>query len=221
MSWLITQTLEALNLEHVQRLYADKSKVKAYITGFPVNVAVDLDPEVARRVVRDIVDQVVQGYSVEVVGDEVRRITTCGNCAREPSPRRQPERPVEPDHLAVEQRVGDDRLHQLRVLLRPTRAAAGAAPAPPGSFLVSPGSPAIIGVSITPGAMVITRIAWSARSRAAVSVSDDHAALAGRVRRLPDLPVVRRHAGGHHHQPAVAVDRLVARSWPAPPAGAR
>ena len=61
MSWLITQTLEALNLEHVQRLYADKSKVKAYITGFPVNVAVDLDPDVARRMIRDIVDQVVRG----------------------------------------------------------------------------------------------------------------------------------------------------------------
>ena len=76
MSWLITHTLEALNLEHVQRLYADKAKVKAMITGFPVTVAVDLDPDVARRVVRDIVDQVAQGYSVEVVGAEVRRITT-------------------------------------------------------------------------------------------------------------------------------------------------
>ena len=76
MSWLITQTLEALNLEHVQRLYADKSKIKAYITGFPVTVAVDLDPDVARQMVREIVDQVVQGYSVEVVGEEVRRITS-------------------------------------------------------------------------------------------------------------------------------------------------
>ena len=76
MSWLITHTLEALNLEHVQRLYADKAKVKAMITGFPVTVAVDLDPDVARRVVRDIVDQVAQGYSVEVVDAEVRRITT-------------------------------------------------------------------------------------------------------------------------------------------------
>jgi hypothetical protein len=75
MSWLVTQTLEALNLEHVQRLYADKAKVKAYITGFPVNVAVDLDPDVARRMVRDIIDEVVQGYSVEVVDGEVRRIT--------------------------------------------------------------------------------------------------------------------------------------------------
>ena len=35
---------------------------------------------------------------------------------------------------------------------------------------VSPGRPAIIGVSITPGAMVITRIALSARSLAALSV---------------------------------------------------
>jgi RNase H-fold protein (predicted Holliday junction resolvase) len=76
VSWLITQTLEALNLEHVQRLYADKAKVKAVITGFPVTVAADLDPDVARRVVRDIVDQVAQGYSVEVVDGEVRRVTT-------------------------------------------------------------------------------------------------------------------------------------------------
>ena len=37
--------------------------------------AVDLDPEVAPRLVRDIIDQVVQGYSVEVVGEEVRRIS--------------------------------------------------------------------------------------------------------------------------------------------------
>ena len=76
MSWLISQTLDALNLEHVQRLYADKAKVKAMITGYPGTVAADLDPDVARRMVRDIVDQVAQGYSVEVVGEEVRRITT-------------------------------------------------------------------------------------------------------------------------------------------------
>ena len=36
---------------------------------------------------------------------------------------------------------------------------------------VSPGSPAIMGVSITPGAMVITRIALSARSLAALNVN--------------------------------------------------
>jgi RNase H-fold protein (predicted Holliday junction resolvase) len=76
MSWLITETLDALNLEHVQRLYADKAKVKAIITGFPVTVAADLDPDAARRMVRDIVDQVAQGYSVEVVDGEVRRVTT-------------------------------------------------------------------------------------------------------------------------------------------------
>ena len=39
-------------------------------------MAVDLSPETAQRVLRDIVDQVVQGYSVEVVGEEVRRLTT-------------------------------------------------------------------------------------------------------------------------------------------------
>ena len=59
----------------------------------------------------------------------------------------------------------------MRVLLRAGRAEAGAAPALSRIDFVSPGRPAIIGVSITPGAMVITRIALSARSRAAVRVS--------------------------------------------------
>jgi hypothetical protein len=77
MAWLITHTLEALNLEHVIKLYADKSKVKVQLTtGFPENVAVDLPPEAARRMVRDIMDQVALGHSVEVVGEEVRRVTT-------------------------------------------------------------------------------------------------------------------------------------------------
>jgi hypothetical protein len=77
MAWLITHTLEALNLEHVLKLYADKSKVKVQLTtGFPENVAVDLPPEAARRIVRDIIDQVAEGRSVEVVGEEVRPIST-------------------------------------------------------------------------------------------------------------------------------------------------
>jgi len=77
MAWLITHTLEALNLVHVVKIYADKSKVKAHLApGFPVNVAVDLAPEVAQRIVRDIVDQVAGGHSVEVVGEEVRPLTT-------------------------------------------------------------------------------------------------------------------------------------------------
>ena len=76
MPWLVTHTGEALNTEHVQRLYADKSKVKAVITGFPVNVAVDLAPDVAQRILRTIIDEVVLGVSVEVVGEEVRRLTS-------------------------------------------------------------------------------------------------------------------------------------------------
>jgi len=77
MAWLITHTLEALNLEHIVKLYADKSKVKAQTTsGFPVDVAVDITPEVARRMVRDITDQVAEGRSVELVGEEVRPIST-------------------------------------------------------------------------------------------------------------------------------------------------
>ena len=77
MSWLVAaKPRRPSTLEHVQRLYADKSKVRAMVTGFPINVAVDLTPEVAERVLRDIVDQIVQGYWVEVVGDEVRRLTT-------------------------------------------------------------------------------------------------------------------------------------------------
>jgi hypothetical protein len=75
MPWLVTHTGDALNLEHVHRLYADKTKVRAVLVGFPVNVAVDLVPEVAERMLREIVTQVVQGVSVEVVGEEVRRIT--------------------------------------------------------------------------------------------------------------------------------------------------
>lgn len=74
MPWLVTHTGDALNTEHVQRLYADKTKVKAVITGFSVNVAVDLAPDVAQRMLRAIVDEVVQGWSVEVVGEEVRRL---------------------------------------------------------------------------------------------------------------------------------------------------
>jgi hypothetical protein len=75
MTWLVTEALGALNLEHVQRLYADKAKIKAVMAGFPVNVAVDLEPDVAQRLVREIIDEVAQGFSVEVVGGEIRRIT--------------------------------------------------------------------------------------------------------------------------------------------------
>ncbi len=75
MPWLITHTLEALNVEHIQKLYADKAKVKAQITGFPVSVAVDLEPDQAAQLVRDIVDQLDLGHSVEVVGPSARRIT--------------------------------------------------------------------------------------------------------------------------------------------------
>ena len=71
MAWLITHTLEAFNLEHVVKIYADKSKVKAQLTsGFAMNVAVDVAPEVGPRIVRDIVDQLADGHSVEVVGEE-------------------------------------------------------------------------------------------------------------------------------------------------------
>jgi len=77
MSWLITHTLEAFNLEHVIKIYADKSKVKALLSsGFPINVAVDVTPEVAQRMVRDIIDQLAYGHSVEVVGEDVRPIST-------------------------------------------------------------------------------------------------------------------------------------------------
>jgi hypothetical protein len=76
MPWLVTHTGDALNTEHVQRLYADKGKVKAVIAGFPTNVAADLALDVAQQVLRDIIDEVVQGLSVEVVGEEVRRLTS-------------------------------------------------------------------------------------------------------------------------------------------------
>ena len=74
MPWLVTYTRDALNTEHVQRLYVDKTKVKAAIAGFSVNVAMDLAPDVAQLILRTIIDEVVQGLSVEVVGEEVRRL---------------------------------------------------------------------------------------------------------------------------------------------------
>lgn len=75
MPWLVTHSGDALNTEHVQRLYAEKTKVKAQIAGFSVNVAVDLPPDVAQRMLRVILDEMIQGLSVEVVGEEVRRLT--------------------------------------------------------------------------------------------------------------------------------------------------
>ena len=75
MAWLITQSDVALNLEHVNQIHASKDKVKAVVGGIPTNVAVDLPPDVAPRLVREIVVQVALGYSVEVIGHEVRRIS--------------------------------------------------------------------------------------------------------------------------------------------------
>lgn len=76
MVWLITYKLEAVNLDHVLQIHADKAKVKVQLVNLmPVNVAVDLPPDVAQRLVRDIVEQVALGYSVEVVGHEARRIS--------------------------------------------------------------------------------------------------------------------------------------------------
>ena len=66
-----------------------------------------------------------------------------------------------------------------------------------------------MGVSMTPGAMVITRIALSARSLAALSVKARDTALACRVRRLADLAIEGRDTSGHDHQSAIAVDRLI------------
>ena len=77
MAWLITHTLDAFNLEHVLKIYADKSKVKGQLTsGFAINVAVDFAPEVAQRIVRDIIELLSYGHSVEVVGEDVRPIST-------------------------------------------------------------------------------------------------------------------------------------------------
>lgn len=76
MAWLFTHTLEAINLDHVLQIYADKAKVKAQFTNsMPINVAVDLTPDAARQLVREIVEQLAVGHSVEVVGHEVRRLS--------------------------------------------------------------------------------------------------------------------------------------------------
>ena len=75
MAWLITQKGEAFNLEHVMQIHADKAKLKLQLTNsMPVNAAVDLPPEVAVRLVREIIEQVALGHSVELVGQEVRRV---------------------------------------------------------------------------------------------------------------------------------------------------
>jgi hypothetical protein len=76
MAWLITHTLEAFNTEHIVRIYADKMKVRAQLTsGFAMNLAVDVSPEVGPRIVRGIIDQLAEGHSVEVVGEDVLPIT--------------------------------------------------------------------------------------------------------------------------------------------------
>lgn len=76
MPWLVTHTGDALNTNHVQRLYADKAKAKAVIAGFSIDVAVDLVPDVAQRMLRDIINEVVQGFSAEIAGEEVHRLTS-------------------------------------------------------------------------------------------------------------------------------------------------
>lgn len=77
MPWLLTHTGEALNSEHIYRLYAEKSKLKVAIAGLPVSatVAADLTPEGAERMLRAIVEELASGFSVEVVHQEVRRLT--------------------------------------------------------------------------------------------------------------------------------------------------
>jgi hypothetical protein len=75
MPWLVTDTGEALNTDHIHRLYADKSKLKASLVGFPATVAADLTPEGAERMLRAIVEELASGFSVEVASQQVRRLT--------------------------------------------------------------------------------------------------------------------------------------------------
>ena len=86
----------------------------------------------------------------------------------------------------------------------------------------SSGSAPSSGVSMRPGAIVHTRMPTAARSRAAVSVSDDDAALRRRVRGLADLAVERGDRRGVDDHAALAVVvGLVAAPCPTPRAAAR
>ena len=66
-------------------------------------------------------------------------------------------------------------------------------------------------MSNSPGAIVLTRIPYWARSRAAGSVIADDAALGGRVGDLADLAVEGGDRGGVHAHAALAV--LAAARW--------
>jgi hypothetical protein len=79
--------------------------------------------------------------------------------------RRHPDRPVEPDDLAVEHLVLDDVFDEIGVLLGPAEPW-GKGTCLPKELRASSGRPAIIGVSKMPGAMVMTRIPLFASSRA-------------------------------------------------------
>jgi hypothetical protein len=82
---------------------------------------------------------------------------------------------------------------------RPSRAGCGTCDSK--IDFVSPGRPAIIGVSITPGGFV-RKISGRAQCQ------PHHTTLACGVRRLADLAIKGCHARSHDDQPAVAVERL-------------
>jgi len=82
----------------------------------------------------------------------------------------QPNRPIQPYHLAVEHLVADDGLHQLGVVLgRAEAAREGHAGGQRVLHLLGPAEHSI-GVPKMPGAMVMLRMPLRARSRAIGSV---------------------------------------------------
>ena len=83
---------------------------------------------------------------------------------------RHPQRAVEADDLAVEHRVLDDVRGELRELLRAGRAAAGTGPARRARRAPPRAARPAAACRTGPGAIVITRMPLSARSRAAGSV---------------------------------------------------
>jgi hypothetical protein len=117
--------------------------------------------------------------------------------------RRQPDRAVEPDHLAVEHVVGDDLVHQLGVVLGRAQAA-GEGHAGGQRVLHLLRHRNSIGVPKMPGAMVMLRMPLRARSRAMGSVMPTTPPLLAAVGGLADLAVVGGHAGGADQHAALA-----------------
>ncbi len=103
-------------------------------------------------------------------------------------PGRHADRAVEPHILAIEVRVGDHGVRELRILVRPAEAAREGTRAPSAAFTAS-GARCSSGVSKMPGRMVLTRIASLEEIACNGQRHADDAGLRRGVGNLPDLPI--------------------------------